>query len=176
VSVELPGDVVIRTPDQRLRVFVSSTLGELADERRAVLRAVSTLRLTPVLFELGADGFEEAFAAGSRLHQREAVSRRAGPARRRPPGVRAAEIWGWAWADGGVASVGVRISDETAWQSADLEPPRGREWQRFSLAWTPRHPGPTLIASRAQALTGERQPIAGRRNAIHSVAVSILCP
>jgi sulfane dehydrogenase subunit SoxC len=86
------------------------------------------------------------------------------------------EIWGWAWADGGVASVGVRISDETAWQSADLEPPRGREWQRFSLAWTPRHPGPTLIASRAQALTGERQPIAGRRNAIHSVAVSILCP
>src|SRR5262249_32612649 len=42
------------TPDQRLRVFVSSTLGELADERRAVLRAISTLRLTPVLFELGA--------------------------------------------------------------------------------------------------------------------------
>src|SRR6266480_5337994 len=44
----------IRTPDQRLRVFVSSTLEELADERRAVSRAVSALRLTPVLFELGA--------------------------------------------------------------------------------------------------------------------------
>src|SRR5215813_5136437 len=49
-----PDDVVIRTPDQRLRVFVSSTLGELAEERRAVLRAISALRLTPVLFELGA--------------------------------------------------------------------------------------------------------------------------
>jgi hypothetical protein len=48
------GIVVIRTPDQRLRVFVSSTLGELAAERRAVTRAVSTLRLTPVLFEAGA--------------------------------------------------------------------------------------------------------------------------
>src|SRR5262249_10800444 len=47
-------DVVIRTPDQRLRVFVSSTIGELAEERRAALRAISTLRLTPVLFELGA--------------------------------------------------------------------------------------------------------------------------
>jgi predicted ATPase len=47
-------DVVIRTPDQRLRVFVSSTLGELAEERRAVSRAISALRLTPVLFELGA--------------------------------------------------------------------------------------------------------------------------
>lgn len=44
----------IRTPDQRLRVFVSSTLAELADERAAVARAIEALRLTPVLFELGA--------------------------------------------------------------------------------------------------------------------------
>ena len=44
----------IRTPDQRLRVFVSSTLVELADERAAVERAISALRLTPVMFELGA--------------------------------------------------------------------------------------------------------------------------
>jgi predicted ATPase len=47
-------ETVIRTPDQRLRVFVSSTLGELAEERRAVSRAVSALRLTPVMFETGA--------------------------------------------------------------------------------------------------------------------------
>ena len=45
---------VIRTPDQRLRVFVSSTLVELADERRAVAAAISALGLTPVLFEEGA--------------------------------------------------------------------------------------------------------------------------
>jgi Domain of unknown function (DUF4062) len=51
---EVRSDVVIRTPDQRLRVFVSSTLGELADERQAVASAISTLRLTPVMFELGA--------------------------------------------------------------------------------------------------------------------------
>ena len=44
----------IRTPDQRLRVFVSSTLGELAQERHAVSRAVAALRMTPVMFELGA--------------------------------------------------------------------------------------------------------------------------
>jgi predicted ATPase len=44
----------IRTPDQRLRVFVSSTLGELAPERAAVRRAVERLRLAPVMFELGA--------------------------------------------------------------------------------------------------------------------------
>jgi predicted ATPase len=35
-------------------VFVSSTLGELAGERLAVSRAVSALRLTPVMFEVGA--------------------------------------------------------------------------------------------------------------------------
>jgi hypothetical protein len=45
---------MILTPDQRLRVFVSSTLGELADEREAVRRAVESLELTPVMFELGA--------------------------------------------------------------------------------------------------------------------------
>src|SRR6266478_3073997 len=45
---------VIRTPDQRLRVFVSSTLEELAAERQAVRDAVTRLRLVPVMFELGA--------------------------------------------------------------------------------------------------------------------------
>ena len=54
MTVEEHGKVAIRTPDQRLRVFVSSTLAELAEERAAVARAVSALRLTPVLFELGA--------------------------------------------------------------------------------------------------------------------------
>src|SRR6266496_4023877 len=45
---------VIRTPDQRVRVFVSSTLDELAPERAAAREAITQLRLTPVLFELGA--------------------------------------------------------------------------------------------------------------------------
>lgn len=48
------GPDVIRTPDQKLRVFVSSTLAELADERAAVRRAITTLGLAPVMFELGA--------------------------------------------------------------------------------------------------------------------------
>jgi predicted ATPase len=47
-------DNVIRTPDQRVRVFISSALGELAAERQAARDAVTNLRLVPVLFELGA--------------------------------------------------------------------------------------------------------------------------
>jgi predicted ATPase len=45
---------VIRTPDQRLRVFVSSTLQEVAPERAAAQQAIAQLRLIPILFELGA--------------------------------------------------------------------------------------------------------------------------
>jgi len=49
-----PGTDMISTPDQRLRVFVSSTLHEMAAERQAVRDAVTRLRLVPVMFELGA--------------------------------------------------------------------------------------------------------------------------
>src|SRR5215470_11145504 len=45
---------VILTPDQRLRVFISSTLGELAAERAAARRAVARLHLVPVWYESGA--------------------------------------------------------------------------------------------------------------------------
>src|SRR5512135_3292219 len=48
------GKRVIHTPDQRLRVFVSSTLQEVADERKAAREAIEHLRLAPVMFELGA--------------------------------------------------------------------------------------------------------------------------
>jgi predicted ATPase len=49
---EWPG--AIRTPDQRLRVFVSSTLDELRHERVAARAAIEQLRLVPVMFESGA--------------------------------------------------------------------------------------------------------------------------
>jgi predicted ATPase len=45
---------IIRTPDQRLRVFVSSTLKEMAEERSAAREAIQGLRLAAVMFELGA--------------------------------------------------------------------------------------------------------------------------
>jgi predicted ATPase/class 3 adenylate cyclase len=44
----------ILTPDQRVRVFISSTLGELAAERAAARRAVARLHLVPVWYESGA--------------------------------------------------------------------------------------------------------------------------
>jgi predicted ATPase/class 3 adenylate cyclase len=45
---------LISTPDRRVRVFVSSTLGELAPERSAARTAIESLHLTPIMFELSA--------------------------------------------------------------------------------------------------------------------------
>ena len=44
----------IKTRDQRLRVFVSSTLRELEPERRAATDAIEDMRIYPVLFDSGA--------------------------------------------------------------------------------------------------------------------------
>ena len=83
------------------------------------------------------------------------------------------ELWGWAWADGGVSRVDLRISDETAWRRAELEPVRGREWQRFSLFWTPRPRGRSC--SRREPKPGRRTPADGRTtNAIDGVQVSVV--
>ncbi|HZG00405.1 MAG TPA: DUF4062 domain-containing protein, partial [Chitinophagales bacterium] len=49
-----PPPNTIRTPDQRLRIFVSSTLQELAAERAAVQKVIRRLGMAPVLFEIGA--------------------------------------------------------------------------------------------------------------------------
>ena len=40
------------TPDQRVRVFVSSTLHELETERRSAKESINKLRFIPLLFEL----------------------------------------------------------------------------------------------------------------------------
>ncbi|MDQ4125837.1 MAG: DUF4062 domain-containing protein, partial [Actinomycetota bacterium] len=50
----MSSNVPTLTPDQRVRVFISSTLKELEAERRAAREAVESIRMTPVMFELGA--------------------------------------------------------------------------------------------------------------------------
>src|SRR5262245_11499742 len=84
------------------------------------------------------------------------------------------EIWGWAWADEGVRKVHVRVEDAATWLPTELEPPRGREWRRFSIAWTPKQRGAVVLASRAEAVGGLLQPISGRRNSIYEVTVNVI--
>jgi DMSO/TMAO reductase YedYZ molybdopterin-dependent catalytic subunit len=84
------------------------------------------------------------------------------------------EISGWAWADGGVASVEIRIGNDAPWLPATLEPPNGRQWQRFSFAWLPQGPGDAVLSSRAISRAGAAQPMTGRRNAVHTVSVKVV--
>jgi len=54
VGVDRNTQTVIRTPDQRLRVFISSTLKEMAVHRSAAASAIAQLGFSPVMFETGA--------------------------------------------------------------------------------------------------------------------------
>jgi DMSO/TMAO reductase YedYZ molybdopterin-dependent catalytic subunit len=84
------------------------------------------------------------------------------------------EIWGWAWADGGVSAVDVSADDGGGWTPAVLERPAGRAWQRFAATWRPEHRGAHQLCSRARSADGRRQPDAGARNAIHRVPIKVL--
>ena len=84
------------------------------------------------------------------------------------------EIWGWAWADGGVQGVDIRADGEMAWCAAEVERPRGREWQRFSMRWSPQRRGTVVLTCRAMTGAGLRQPETGRRNAIQAVPVNVV--
>jgi hypothetical protein len=83
-------------------------------------------------------------------------------------------VWGWAWADGGARSVLVRADDAATWRSAEVEPPRGREWQRFSMLCLPEGRGPVVLASLAETTSGVVLPMSGRRNAVHQVPVTVV--
>lgn len=83
-------------------------------------------------------------------------------------------IWGWAWSDSGIAHVDISTDGGNAWLPAVTEPRIGRGWQRFSLSWRPAQQGPIRLQSRAHNADGIGQPSAGARNAIRSVAVTVV--
>ncbi len=88
------------------------------------------------------------------------------------PSGRPAELWGWAWADGGVDTVEISTDGGATWSPAALEPPAGRTWQRFTATWRPQR-GSHDICSRARTADGRTQPATGARNAIHHVPVGV---
>jgi len=83
------------------------------------------------------------------------------------------EIWGRAWADGGVASVEVSMDGGRSWYAAELGKQTDRSWQTFSLAWHPQGQGNAVLMSRATDKMGAIQPDAGWRNAVYAVPVTM---
>ena len=83
------------------------------------------------------------------------------------------EIWGRAWADGGVARVEVSTDGGATWRDAQLAPQRGWAWQKFTIACRAADRGETVLMSRATGKNGETQPAADWRNCIHAVRVDV---
>jgi len=83
------------------------------------------------------------------------------------------EVWGWAWADGGVSKVEVSTDGGASWSDAELAPPRGWAWQKFSIACRAEARGERVLMSRATSRGGDVQPLADWRNCIHTVRVDV---
>jgi len=81
------------------------------------------------------------------------------------------EIWGWTWADGGVAAVEISTDSGQTWRAAELEKQRSRSWQKFQASWHPEGTGSVVLVSRATDSHGEAQPPAAWRNSIYAVQV-----
>jgi sulfane dehydrogenase subunit SoxC len=88
-------------------------------------------------------------------------------------GAQPIEIWGWAWADGGVASVEISTDGGANWRGAQLAPQRGWAWQKFSAPWQPDGAGEAVLMSRATGKDGAVQPAADWRNCVYAVPVRV---
>lgn len=88
-------------------------------------------------------------------------------------GPQPSEIWGWAWADGGVAQVEISTDGGASWRGAELAPQRGWAWQKFSITWRPQGAGEAILMSRATGKRGGVQPAANWRNCIYAVPVTL---
>jgi len=84
------------------------------------------------------------------------------------------EVWGWSWADGGVASVDVSMDGGAHWHRAMLDEQVERSWQKFRLLWRPESSGEFDLISRATAKNGLVQPLTNARNAAHNVQVTVI--
>jgi hypothetical protein len=82
-------------------------------------------------------------------------------------------ISGWAWSRSAIAAVDVSTDGGQSWAPAEVEPRRNTSWQRFSHRWTANRAGAHALLSRATDSDGAVQPLAGARNAVHRVVVTI---
>lgn len=85
-----------------------------------------------------------------------------------------ATIWGRAWSDRGIKSVGITTDGGASWSEADVSVRTERAWQRFSLDWTPPAPGEYVLSSNATDVSSAHQPKQGARNALHRLKVTVV--
>ncbi|KAN0110781.1 molybdopterin binding oxidoreductase [Hyaloscypha variabilis] len=82
-------------------------------------------------------------------------------------------VHGWAWSDGGIKLVQIRVDESQTWVEADVESRQDFSWQRFSTMVT-LSPGTHRVIARATSSAGVKQPISGRRNHVHTIDFEVL--
>lgn len=82
-------------------------------------------------------------------------------------------IAGWAWAFDEIVAVAVSVDDGATWTPAEVTPRQASAWQRFTCPWSPMRAGPHALLCRATDRQGRTQPLAGARNAVHRVEVTV---
>jgi DMSO/TMAO reductase YedYZ molybdopterin-dependent catalytic subunit len=83
------------------------------------------------------------------------------------------EVWGWAWADDGLSAVDFSCDGGQSWVSCQTEVSAKHGWIRFFREWTVSE-GCNSLTSRATSRIGDKQPIAGSRNALHHVPIVVI--
>jgi DMSO/TMAO reductase YedYZ molybdopterin-dependent catalytic subunit len=81
------------------------------------------------------------------------------------------QVWGWAWADDGIAAVELSSDGGRTWQRCQLESADERAWIKFTCDWIV-EAGCIELTSRATSRAGQTQPPTGRRNAFYHVPIS----
>ncbi|KAM0229680.1 hypothetical protein ACHAP5_011569 [Fusarium lateritium] len=83
------------------------------------------------------------------------------------------EIEGWTWSHDGVSLVEVSANDGGDWVKGIVEKKEDQAWQRF-IATVYLDPGVYRLIARAMSEGGLQQPLTGRRNHVHGVAVNVI--
>ena len=84
------------------------------------------------------------------------------------------EIWGWAWADGGVTRVQIRASDETECRSAHLEALADQRGSAFPSRG-PRGTGVPCCSPRARRPSvATASPSRGGADSIHGIPANVV--
>ena len=88
-------------------------------------------------------------------------------------GLKAIDMFGWAWAASGVARAEISADGGVTWVKAELASRTQWSWQRFSAQWVPPAIGSYTLMARATDARGVTQPMERARNSVHAVNVSI---
>ncbi|SPJ78933.1 related to sulfite oxidase and related enzymes [Fusarium torulosum] len=82
------------------------------------------------------------------------------------------EVEGWAWSRDGVVIVEVSTDDGGSWVKGIIRKKEDQAWQRYT-ATVDLDPGVYKLIARATSEGGSQQPLTGRRNHVHRIAVDV---